>query len=429
MTPPGVGKTYPCLFICVIALWFSGCSASSEPVNAKRPSLYPPRDHIHPAKGGVTDDDIEAVLEQSSYSESYDSGGTMYSSVSGTVYVLYKNGIGCYAPSENLIEVSLAQVTAEEDECFQWQPYEDRYQIKWPGEDWEVPNWTLYNRGTQDDRLHRTVRNFVSIAGASASTYLHFFRSGTFEQSNSSMRLFTTHTPTGSVYGRFSSYSDKSGSESSAMVSGFGPANSSLADTKKAQSANPGMSGEYYIDGYTIEMIKDAGTRERRILAFGWDRAEMLVDEDDYGFEYPGYLKVMKGISKRLTTRRVQQDDTFYLTLSGIKAGDVKLFPLGSEDIKSGAFKAWMQESVQNELEKLGRSTKELASMSDPRLPGVGVFFLPPSGRSPEHPLTCFMAFLSKQDRAYLFRLDAKTEALLKEYLPVLSYDGIQLMK
>ena len=39
------------------------------------------------------------------------------------------------------------------------------------------------------------------------------------------------------------------------------------------------------------------------------------------------------------------------------------------------------------------------------------------------------MAFLSKQDRAYLFRLDAKTEALLKEYLPVLSYDGIQLMK
>ena len=40
----------------------------------------------------------------------------MYSSVSGTVYVLYKNGIGCYAPSENLIEVSLAQVTAEEDE-------------------------------------------------------------------------------------------------------------------------------------------------------------------------------------------------------------------------------------------------------------------------------------------------------------------------
>ena len=71
------------------------------------------------------------------------------------------------------------------------------------------------------------------------------------------------------------------------------------------------MSGEYYIDGFTIEMIKDAGTRERRILAFGWDRAEMLVDEDDYGFEYPGYLKVMKGISKRLTTRRVQQDDTF----------------------------------------------------------------------------------------------------------------------
>ena len=39
-----------------------------------------------------------------------------------------------------------------------------------------------------------------------------------------------------------------------------------------------------------------------------------------------------------------------------------------------------MQESVQNELEKLGRSTKELASMSDPRLPGVGYSSYPLQG-------------------------------------------------
>lgn len=431
MISPHARQALACLFASSIYFGLFGCSPATTAgeENAKKPSFYAPRADIQAAKGGITDADIEAVMLKYDYSSSMDTNGIIYSNSNTYVQVLFVNGIGCRDWPDNLIGTSLEAVTSNKDRCFKWRPNKkERYDIQYPGHDWETPDWSLYRRATQDDRLNRSVSDFRSYQGHSQTNYLNFDLSGHYERSSTSRQIFTSATnPTGVAYARSGSHTSKNGTGSYSSVSTFGGAGGggSLSSQKNGQYRSD-LEGDYYVDGYTIELIKGDGTRERKIFGLDWNRSNLIMGGRDYTYNVPRYLSKLEN---KMNSVIVMPDESFYLTPRHKGYKEVKLYPLGVDETAVAEFKQHFEQVVEADLTKSNRSPDGLVRLPFDKLPNVSAFLIPPSDKDNSQPFSVYLGFLSKQNRSYLFKMDSLDQSLMFQYLKDVMEFGVDLTR
>ncbi len=419
-------------FVALIGL--HGCSSPAESASPR----FPERDHIKPAKKGITDADIEAVLVEYGTRFSMGMSGNTSTTYEADPIVLFKGGIGCEGVSHNLINVSLKDIANEEADCFVWRKRRGQYEIKWDEEDgWEESEETRYERGRKDLRLNRVIQDFDSLGGGELTYTSHYFFkfAGGFDRDFANRVLTMDKYGLGTHFGTFDNHTSREGSVTGTSTNYYeltpadqivdeSPSGSEVA-VSKSRKSRPDLTGEYYIDGHTIEFFKADGTRERQIFAISPWLSSVVVGDVFYNYLLPAYLEPFKRV---LNDVNISPDESVYLARSDDEHQRIRLSAMAIQEGVGSEFPTWATKVVEKDVERQGGSVATLAHKNSP-VPGVELFIQPADRRKKGAAMWVYLAFQDQRGNGYLYKVMCLDETLAKKYLPELLMAGRKLMK
>ncbi len=303
---------------------------------------------------GVTADQIEAIA-----CDGYVSYVPSYRYVSRT-RVFLKNGWMGTDYGGDLITLDFDQHRKENPGHWQrWKKSDGRYYYENNDGKWVKIDATAGTPGRKGERLSRSVEFLSSTTYGTVSTIesssFYLGRNGRFE-SASSNSMFNQLS-----YGNYA-YSKRSSSKSGKTRVTTANVNDSEANHRgsgsitKSQAGSGDHSGEYYVDGHTIEYKFDNGEQKREVFGFcRKDRQRLSIGGTVYRFNPPA---IWEDLERSKWELRIRDDDTFYYTPRGetFERFFVEQIAIA---YKPDNLKMWVREMMALDYQKNGKPLQE----------------------------------------------------------------------
>ena len=169
----------------------------------------------------------------------------------------------------------------EKDKWSQWRKRFGTYQIKNSKGEWidrkirEVEPLPSGNR-LDKSLIHRASYIVGGMGGSIFTQTISFKRDGTFERSRSATGSTGVIQSTSGFSGSVSSHSDKQGSSTVTASSSEFADNRVGVSGRNKTGGNGEFSGQYKVEGYTLELKTDAGTTERYLAFYPFDNTDKI---------------------------------------------------------------------------------------------------------------------------------------------------------